>query len=301
MIVALFGATSKTGRYVVAELVRHGHHVVACGRDVARLERLPTPHRMVADLSRPETLAAAVHGAEIVASLAHARFTAALLAALPSTCRRVVLTGSLRRHTALPDAAADAVRDAERLFEQSGRRGVMLHPSMIYGAPDDRNVNRILTWLGRMPGRFPIPVPLPGGGHATVQPVFVDDMVAAFVAAVERDDADGPALAVAGPKPVPYRSFIAACAATIGRRVWILPVPVRGIQALLRWAEGLHLRLPVTASELARATESKAFDVEPLRRRLGVVPRDLEDGLRLKIERGWFPGGRPGEKSPPRS
>ena len=34
-------------------------------------------------------------------------------------------------------------------------------------------------------------------------------------------------------------------------------------------------------------TEDKAFDVTPMRERLGVVPRSFEAGLALKLERGW--------------
>jgi nucleoside-diphosphate-sugar epimerase len=299
MIVALFGATSKTGRYVVGELVRRGHRVVAIGRDTAKLARLdPRATTAVADLTSPEMVAAAVAGVEIVASLAHARFTSALLAGLPATCRRVVLTGSLRRHTRLHDPAAEAVRQAEALFQASGRRGVMLHPSMIYGAPDDRNVNRLLAYMDRFPRGWPVPVPLPGRGQATVQPVFVDDMVAAFVAAIERPDADGPPIAVAGPAPITYRAFAEACGAAAGRRVVMVPIPSALVAVARRLGRALGLQRLAGADELARAAESKAFDIGPLRQRLGVDPRPFEEGLRLKIARGWYPGASAGGAAP---
>lgn len=299
MIVALFGATSKTGRYVVGELVRRGHRVIAIGRDTARLSRLdPGAATAVADLTRPQTLSAAIADAEIVASLAHARFTAAVLAGLPPTCRRVVLTGSLRRHTRLDDPAADAVRHGEALFEASGRRGVMLHPSMIYGAPDDRNVNRLLAYFGRFPRGWPVPVPLPDRGQATVQPVFVDDMVAAFVAAVERAEADGPPIAVAGPAPITYRAFVETCGAAVGRRVVMVPVPSALVALAKRLGRALGLRRLAGADELARATESKAFDIGPLRQRLGVNPRSFAEGVRVKIARGWYPGAPAGGAAP---
>jgi nucleoside-diphosphate-sugar epimerase len=292
MIIALFGATSKTGRYVVGELVGRGHRVVAIGRSAARLAQLdPRAVAAVADLAQPSTLASAVAGADIVASLAHAHFAPAVLASLPPGCRRVILTGSLRRHTKLHDPAAEAVRHAEALFEASGRRGVMLHPSMIYGAPDERNVNRLLAYMGRFPRGWPVPVPLPGGGRATVQPVFVDDMVAAFVAAIERPDADGPPIAVAGPEPLTYRAFVETCAAAIGRRAVIVPVPAAAIAAASQAAQAVGIGRLAGAEEFARAGESKAFDVAPLRLRLGVTPRPFAEGMRLKIARGWFPGG----------
>lgn len=288
MKVVLFGATGKTGRYVVAELLQRRHEVTAVGRNEGRLAVLPAgARRAVADLARPETLPAAMVGAEVVASLAHARHTVSLLAALPASCRRVVLTGSLRKYSRLPDPAAAAVREAEAQFHASGIPGVMLHPSMIYGAPDDRNVNRILRFLGRWPAFLPLPVPLPDGGAHSLQPVFVDDMVAAFVAAIENASADGPPIAVAGPAPITYRELVETCAAALGRRVVVVSVPTALLVRLARFGGRLGVGGPFNAAELARAAEDKAFDVTPLRDRLSVTPRPFAEGLRLKLARRW--------------
>lgn len=286
MKIALLGATSKTGRYVVPVLCDHGHAVTAIGRDQAKLDGLDRRARTaVADIADAPSLRAALAGADCVASLAHARHTAEILAALPESCRRVVLTGSVRKFTALPDAAADAVRAGEALLLRSGRPGVMLHPSMIYGAPEERNINRILALLARFPAGLPIPVPLPDGGRHTVQPVFVDDMVAAMVGAIERPEAEGPPIIVAGPRPITYREMVERCAAATGRRVLIVPLPLASIKSGLAVAERLGIPLPFSALELTRATENKAFDVNDLRERLGVQPRAFEDGLATVMDR----------------
>lgn len=288
MIVALLGATSKTGRFVTESLCARGHTVRALGRDPVRLAGLDArAQKFVADLEWPQTLATALDGAECVASLAHARHTQALLGAVPITCRRVVLTGSLRKHTRLADPAAEAVRHGEAVFVASGRAGVMLHPSMIYGAPEERNVGRILRFLRRCPPIVPIPVPLPDGGRHTVQPVFVDDMVASFVAAVEKTGADGASIAVAGPVPITYRQMVETCAQALGRRVVIVPVPVAALAGAADLARNYGLRVPFDAAELTRAGEDKAFDITDMVQRLGVTPRSFADGVRLKLERGW--------------
>lgn len=285
MKVALLGATSKTGRYVVPVLCDHGHEVTAIGRDKAKLDALDRRARtVIADITDATALRAALAGADCVASLAHARYTAQILAALPAMSR-VVLTGSVRKFTALPDPAADAVRAGEALLLASGRRGLMLHPSMIYGAPEERNVNRILAVLRRFPSWLPIPVPLPDGGRHTVQPVFVDDMVAAFVAAIEKPEAVGAPVIVAGPRPITYRQMVEHCAAAIGRRVVVLPVPLSLINSAAGTCERLGLRLPFSAIELTRATENKAFDVSALAARLGVHPRAFADGLAAALMR----------------
>jgi nucleoside-diphosphate-sugar epimerase len=292
MKIALLGATSRTGRYVVPVLCDRGHAVVAIGRDTARLATLDRRASAVrADIADAPALRAALDGVECVASLAHARHTAEILAALPESCRRVVLTGSVRKFTQLPDPAADAVRAGEALLLASGRPGVMLHPSMIYGAPEERNVNRILALFARFPPWLPVPVPLPDGGRHTVQPVFVDDMVAAMVAAIERPEAEGPPIVVAGPRPITYREMVERCAAALGRRVLVLPLPLTLIEAGLTFARRLGIRTPFSTVELIRATENKAFDVTPLEQRLGVRPRAFEAGLAAVQARRAAPRG----------
>ena len=286
MKICLLGATSKTGRILVVRLCDRHHEVIAVGRDPTRLDRLDSrAARAIADLERAETIAPALAGAECVVSLAHARFTEIILAALPDTCRRVVLTGSTRKFTKLPDPAADAVRRGEAAFEASGRAGVMLHPSMIYGTPDDRNVNRILRLLRRWPGSLPVILPLPEGGRHRVQPVFVDDVVDAYEAAIAVDKAVGAPVVIAGPEAITYRNMIECCAEALGKNVWIVPMPLRLLRSFARAATVLGLKLPVDADELARAAEDKSFDVGPLRDRLGIDPRPFAEGLRLRLTR----------------
>jgi nucleoside-diphosphate-sugar epimerase len=230
------------------------------------------------DLDRPEPeLRAALADATHVVSLAHARFIPAVLAALPEGCARVIVTGSTRKFTRLPDPAADAVRAGEAAFlafqARAAGEAVLLHPSMIYGTPEDRSVNRLMRWYRRWPRLLPVPTPLPDGGRHLVQPVHVDDVVAAFVAALSAPGAPGEPIILAGPEPISYRAFTRACAAAVGRRAWVLPVPVAPAAAVLDGFAALRLRLPFSGAALRRTAEDNRFDVTPLRARLGVEPR----------------------------
>ena len=280
---AVLGATGKTGRYLVERLCADGHDVLAIGRSLERLEALgPGCRHALADFDHPVSVARALVGARLVLSLVHARHTGILLDCLPSACERLVLTGSTRRFTALPDPAAGAVRTAETLFLSSGVPGVMLHPSMIYGAPDDRNVNRLLRLV-----RSARILPLPNGGRNLVQPIFVDDMVAAFTAAATEAAAPGPSIVVAGPVPITYAHMLHACATAQDHRITVIPVPAPLLRAGAGLASMLGIETPFNAAEIRRSTEDKSFDISALKSRLGVTPRSFEEGLRLKIERGW--------------
>ena len=278
-IVAVLGATGKTGRPLVARLCDDGHRVVAIGRDPERLETLDRrASARLADLDHPPTVTLALEDAERVVSLAHARYIPALLECLPPRLERLVVTGSTRVFSRLPDPAVEAVRAGERAFLAAGIDGVMLHPSLVYGAPEDRTVNRLLGLIRR----FPV-LPLPDGGRHSVQPIFVDDAVAAFAAAVVRPEAPGPPIVLAGPEAIPYREMVTLCARALGRRPLLVPVPVAMLATALRAAETLGLAPPVAAAEVLRSGEDKAFDVAPMVARLGVRPRPFAEGLALVL------------------
>ncbi|MBM3541295.1 MAG: NAD(P)-dependent oxidoreductase, partial [Alphaproteobacteria bacterium] len=166
MKIAVAGATGKSGRHLVARLCADGHQVVAHGRDPARLANLDgRAEGRLADFEDTAALRAALAGAEVVVNCAEARFARAILGALPSTCRRIIVTGTMRRFLAVPDEPGRFAADAETLIASCGRPGVVIHFGMIFGPPDDGNVERLLAVLRRWPRLVPLFVPLPGGGR----------------------------------------------------------------------------------------------------------------------------------------
>ena len=65
--VLVVGATGSIGSLVVEEAIRQGHAVRALVRSQAKAQQLPREaHRVVGDVTRPETLAAAVDGIDAI-------------------------------------------------------------------------------------------------------------------------------------------------------------------------------------------------------------------------------------------
>lgn len=288
MKVALVGATGMTGRRTLPLLLARGHDVVVVGRNPEKLATLdPRAERRLADFDRPDSLPAALAGVDAVAYVAHAKHTGVVLAAMAPGVRLVV-TGSVRIYTKLQDPAADAVRAGLDAFLASGRPGTVLLPAMIFGAPEDRNIGRLLRFFARIPAWLPVPVPLPDGGRHTVQPVHVDDVAAAVAAAVDRPNAGREPIVVAGPAPITYGELVRTCARALGRRAVILPVPVGLLTAFAAALAAVGLRAPFSPAELRRAAESKAFDVTRLHDELGIVPRGFAAGLAQKVAERAF-------------
>jgi uncharacterized protein YbjT (DUF2867 family) len=228
----------------------------------------------VADLRDAAALREALRDAAHVVSCAHARHAPAIIAAAP-TDAVLILLGSTRKFTRWPDEHGNGVLAGEAAFLTSGRKGVMLHPTMIYGASGEDNVRRLAALLRRLPL-----VPLPEGGRALVQPIYQDDVTRAIRAALSRDWDSAESLVVAGPAAVPYAEFVRQVAAAAGVRCpRILSLPVAPLVA----AAGVTRVLPfvprVRGSEIRRLLEDKAFDIGPMRAQLGIEPVPLHEGL----------------------
>jgi nucleoside-diphosphate-sugar epimerase len=273
--VHIIGASGRSGTALARALLARGISPVPVVRSAAGWQAAGLPGECrVADLTDPPALRMALADAVTIVSCAHARHTGAVLAAAPAHAR-LVLLGSTRRFTRWPDAHGNGVLQGERALLASGRRGLMLHPTMIYGAQGEDNVRRLAALLRRLPV-----VPLPGGGRSLVQPIHQDDVTHCILAALNLN-CDGPrALVIAGPAPLPYAEFVRAVARAAGL-AWprIVPLPGRLLMALAPAISILPLLPVIRADEVRRLTEDKAFDIGPMRELLGVEPIPLEDGL----------------------
>jgi uncharacterized protein YbjT (DUF2867 family) len=274
-MIAVIGASGRSGTALCRALLAEGMAFRPVVRDAAKWAATGLPGTpRIAELADATALRAALEGADRIVNCAHARHAGAILAAAPAAAGFVFL-GSTRRFSRWPDAHGDGVRAGEAAFLGSGRRGVMLHPTMIYGAQGENNVQRLAALVRRLPV-----APLPGGGRALVQPIHQEDLTACILAALRRDWAGTEALVVAGPRALPYRDFLGAVARAAGLRVPpVVPLP----GALLRVLAPLTAVLPglprIGADEVRRLLEDKAFDVGPMREKLGVTGRPLEQGL----------------------
>jgi uncharacterized protein YbjT (DUF2867 family) len=260
------------GRSQVAALVRPG-------RDASRLEALGVELRR-ADLADPAIGVEAFAGACAVVHLAGLALVPRFLGALEQAgVPRGVFVSSAGVYTRLVSPGADAKRAGEARLRASALEATILRPSMIYGRPGDRNLERLLRWLARVPV-----VPLPGGGRVLQQPVHVDDLVSAIVASLERPAARRSEYDVGGPEGLSLRGMIEQSAQALGRRAVLIPLPLRPVHGLVRILRRMGLSSPIRPEQLLRLEESKAVDITPARRDLGFSPRSFAEGIGAEAE-----------------
>jgi uncharacterized protein YbjT (DUF2867 family) len=154
MKLIITGGSGFLGGFVLREAVRRGY-------EVAALARSPAAARRVRELGARGF----GHASGIVAAAQRAQV------------RRAVFVSTTAVTTTRPAAIRQVRLAAEQRIAGSGLDWTILRPTMIYGAPGDRNLCRLLPLLRRAPV-----LPVPGGAHLQ-QPVHAADVAHAVLAA----------------------------------------------------------------------------------------------------------------------
>jgi nucleoside-diphosphate-sugar epimerase len=278
--VHVIGASGRSGLALSASLMADGITVVPVVRNPAKWTAAGSDAPRRADLEQPgatdASLRSALADATRIVSCAHARHTPAILASAPASAT-LVLLGSTRKFTRWPDSHGNGVLAGEAALFAAGRPGVMLHPTMIYGAQGEDNVQRLAALLRRLPV-----LPLPAGGRFLVQPIHQDDVTMCIRAALALQWRAATSIVVAGPQPIRYADFVRAVAKAAGlRRPLILPFPARPLIAAARLTRHLRVLPTIRPEEIRRLMEDKTFDISDMRETLRVEPIPLAEGLAL--------------------
>src|SRR3984957_11260297 len=165
------GGSGFLGGFVLAEAARRGDDCVALARSAGAARRVTA--RGAAPLEGDLDDAAALTGVFArarcdalvnLASLGFVHATSIGAAAVGAGLGRAVFVSTTAVTTGLP-ARSKAVRlAAEATVRSSGLAWTILRPTMIYGAPGDRNMSRLLALLSRARRGLPgvgLPVVLP--------------------------------------------------------------------------------------------------------------------------------------------
>lgn len=280
MKVFVVGGSGFVGRRVVSRLVAAGEEVVASARSETAASKIASAggHAVDGDLEEHGSVEAALQEAQpdaLVSSVSLAMgFGPSLVSAAERAgVRRAVFVSTTSIYTKLDSASKPVRLAAEDAIRSSTLDWTILRPTMIYGASDDRNIARLLRFMQRSPV-----MPLPGGGKGLQQPVHVDDVADAIVAALKTDAAIGKAYEIAGPEAMPFKALLQACATALGRKVRFIPAPLRPLITAARIGERSS-RFPLRAEQFERLAEDKAFDITDARTDLGFSPRSFADGV----------------------
>ena len=195
--------------------------------------------------------------------------------------RRVVALSSTSRFTKTTSPDPKERQTVERLTESEealaawavnrGIEWLVLRPTLIYGGGRDRNISSI----ARVIQRFHF-FPLVGGGQGLRQPVHGEDVARAALLALKQRNVVNRAFNISGAEVLSYRRMVERVFLAMGRRPRLLSLPA----PMLVLAVRMLARVPgfdwVSVGMVERMTRDMVFDHEEAAKAFGFNPRRFE-------------------------
>jgi uncharacterized protein YbjT (DUF2867 family) len=223
--ICVLGGSGFIGRHLCEALAAKGYRLRVPTRHRERAKHLtvlPTVEVVEADIHDPQTLAWCLRGQHAVINLVgvlHGGFQQAhveLPRKVVAACRerdvpRLLHMSALNADVNGPSDYLRSKGQGEVIVRDSGLAYTIFRPSVVFGPGD-----RFLTVFACMQSVAPV-VPL-GCADARFQPVYVEDVAAAYVAALEDPDAVRAAYDLCGPKVYTLRELVRYAGEVSGHR-----------------------------------------------------------------------------------
>lgn len=257
-LVTVFGGGGFLGRYVVEALLKTGARVRIAERSPKNAYFLKAQANLgqityvAADITRPETLGAAVAGADAVVNLVGsfadmqrihvdgARHAAE--AAARAGVRSFVHMSAIGADVDSPSAYGRTKGEGEAAVRQAFPTAVLLRPSIVFGR-EDAFINRFAALIRALPV---VPVI---GGKTRFQPVFAGDVGHAVAQVLDKPKAHaGKTYELGGPQILSMRELNGWIAEQIGRKPLFVDVP-DGIAAAMATLTGWLPGAPITRDQ----------------------------------------------------
>jgi uncharacterized protein YbjT (DUF2867 family) len=281
MRLLVVGGSGFLGGYVLREAASRGYETIALARSAAAARAVAAngARPIAGDLDQVRDLDEAFTAARAdvlvcVASLGRGHGPSIVAAAEEAGIPRAVFVSTTAVTTTLDPPTKQVRLAAEQQIRRCGLDWTILRPTMIYGAPGDRNLARLLVLLRRTPV-----LPVPAAGACLHQPVHVADVATAVLDALERPAAIGSMYTVAGPEPIPFTELLRTCARVVGSRTRIVSVPLTPLVTLARGYELVSRQPRIRVEQVRRLGEDKAFGIDDAVRDLGYAPRRFDVGI----------------------
>jgi NADH dehydrogenase len=293
-LVTVFGGSGFLGRHVVRALAYRGYRIrVAVRRPeltgyLRPMGRVGQIHAVQANLRYPDSIAAAVRDADVVVNLVgilfergRQSFDGVMAAGAGAVARAASAAGAPLTHISAigadaesPSHYARAKAEGERLVLAAASEAVIVRPSIVFG-PEDDFFNRFAALARMAPA-----LPLVGGGHTRMQPVFAGDVAEAVAKSVDGDLTPGAIYEFGGPDLRTFRQLMEFVLTTIGRRRLLVPVPFALMTLQARFLQFLP-KPPITPDQVELLKRDNIVSDEAKRdgrtlEGLGIVPETID-------------------------
>ena len=163
---------------------------------------------------------------------------------------------------------ADAETRVQQWAESRGVEWVILRPTLIYGLGQDKNIVEIARFIRRF-GFFP----LFGKANGLRQPIHVEDVAGACLAALQAPSATNRAYNISGGETLAYRDMLGRVFLALNRRPRLLTVPLWVFRLAVAMLRHLPRYRHWSTAMAERMNRDLVFDHAEAARDFGFKPR----------------------------
>lgn len=321
MKILVTGGTGFTGKALVRRLIEEGHQVVALDyKEGIKTQEIRDwgAEVILGSVTDMDVVRRAVKGAEVVHHVAAAfremdvpesyyhdvnvgGTRNVLQASLDEGVRKVIYCSTCGVHGNVdrPPAGEDApIQPADyyqrtkweaepiaREFFERGLPTTILRPAAIYGPGDPERFFLIFKRVAG--GTFP----MFGNGKTYYHPVYIDNLVDAFVLAMQAGKGDGEAYLIADEQYLEIEDLVRRVGKALGIDVKIPHYPVWPVVVVGHIVEKackpFGIKPPIFPRRVDWYRQNRAFRIDKAKRDLGYQPRiGIDEGLRRTAE--WY-------------
>jgi len=309
MKVLVTGGTGFTGKALVKRLLDEGHQVVALDyKEGLRTQDLRDwgAEVVLGCVTDKETVKRCMEGVEVVHHLAAAfreldvpknyyrevnldGTRNVLEAAFEQKVKKFIYCSTCGVHGNIdhPPAGEDAPIQPADYYQKikKGMQTVILRPAAIYGPGDPERFLMIFNRVAR--GTFP----MFGNGKTLYHPLYIDNLIDAFMLAMEDGKGDGEAYLIADEEYIEIEKLVQNVGKALNIKVKIphyplIPLLIAG-HICEKICKPFRITPPIFPRRVDWYRQNRAFKIEKAKRDLGYHPKvGLNEGLKRTAE--WY-------------
>jgi NADH dehydrogenase len=290
MQIFLTGGSGFVGRHMLRRLLEEGHSVRALIREPEKAASLPQRGQYNVQYPKGDIVSgagldsslkdcdAAIHLVGIIVERGKNTFDAVhhlgtrnvVEAAKRNAVKRFILMSSLGVRADGVAAYQTSKWKGEEEVRNGGIPYCILRPSLIFG-PGDGFVTQMMDTMRKAP----LFRPVPGDGESRYRPIFIDDVTACFVRALNAESATNQTISLGGADDLSMNEILAEIARCAGVRKPAVHIPMPLIFAAAALAQTLLADPPVTVGQLRMLREGSTCDISSMKRIFGIEPKNF--------------------------
>ncbi|MEA2016798.1 MAG: NAD(P)H-binding protein [Actinomycetota bacterium] len=290
-MVIIIGATGFLGKPVLEKLLKKGFKarcLLRTSSDTSKLEEAANKIGgkfgfVTGTLQSPDSIITPLKKAEIAVYMVDLEYTGLLKnfinAALRAGLKRVIFISSTTVLVPLESKVKTKKIASENLIKNSGLDYTILRPSMIYGSKDDTNFSRMINFIKKR--GFFITF---GSGNNLIQPVYIEDVAAAVVSAIDNRKTFRQIYNIAGKEPLKYNDMLEIVRNKLNKQFKSIRVPPVPGKFLISIYAGISKSPALTPAQIDRTGIDKIYSYRKASNDFDFSPIGFEEGIEKLIK-----------------